>query len=68
MDGVVTWQGSDALDVRSGQHEHVTVERSHERQHDEEHGDQTHNDRCIVRIDDEDNATACAEGPYASDD
>lgn len=68
MNGVVARQGGDALDVRAGQHEHVAVERSHERQHDKEHGDQTHDDRRVVVVDYEDDATARTEGPDASDD
>ena len=68
VDGVVSRQGGDALDVRACQHEHVAVERCHEHQHGEEHGHQADDDGGGVRVDDEDDAAACAEGPDAGDD
>lgn len=68
VDGVVTGEGGDALDVRAGQHEHVAVEGSHDEEHGEEHGDQADDDGGGVRVDDEDDAAACAESPDSPDD
>lgn len=45
VDGVVAGQGSDALDVRACQHEHVAVKGGHDEQHGEEHGNQADDDR-----------------------
>ena len=44
VDGVVAGQSGDALDMRTRQHEHVAVKRSHDEQHGEEHGDQADDD------------------------
>lgn len=54
--------------MRTRQHEHMAIEGGHECQHDEEHGDQAHNDGRVVRIDYEDDSTAGAEGPNPPDD
>lgn len=67
VDGVVSGQGGNALDVRASQHEHVRVERGHEHQHDEEHGHQAHDDERAVRVDDKDDATSSAKGPNPGD-
>lgn len=45
VDGVVAGQGSNALDVRTRQHEHVAVEGGHDEQHGEEHRDEADDDR-----------------------
>ena len=45
VDGVVAGQGSNALDVRARQHEHVAVEGGHDEQHGEEHRDEADDDR-----------------------
>ena len=68
VDGVVAGQRGDALDVRACQHEHMAVQRGHEHQHGEEHGHQADDDGRRVRVDDEDDAAARAEGPDAGDD
>lgn len=38
-DGAGAWQDRDPLNVEPGHEEHVDVERRHESQHGEEHGD-----------------------------
>lgn len=68
VDGVVAGQSGDALDVRARQHEHVAVEGGHDEQHGKEHGDEADDDRRGVRVDDEDDPAAGAEGPNPSDD
>ena len=67
VDGVVAGQGSNALDMRTRQHEHVAVEGGHDEQHGEEHRDEADDDRGGVWIDDEDDPTARAEGPDCPD-
>lgn len=68
VDGVASRQGGDALDMRTGQHEHVAVEGGHDDQHGEEHGHHADDDGGAVRVDDEDDPAARAEGPDSSDD
>lgn len=46
----------------------MAVEGGHDEQHGEEHGHQADDDRGRVRVDDEDDPAACAEGPDSSDD
>lgn len=46
----------------------MAVERGHDEQQGEEHGDQADDDRGAVRVDDEDDATTRAEGPDSPND
>lgn len=56
-------QRRDALDVQAGEQEHVHVQRGHEQQHGEEHGDETHNDSFALRVGNENDATDDASHP-----
>lgn len=46
----------------------MAVEGGHDDQHGKEHTHQADDDGRRVRVDDEDDAAACAEGPNSSDD
>lgn len=46
----------------------MAVEGGHDEQHGKEHAHQADDDGRRVRVDDEDDAAACAEGPNSSDD
>ena len=61
------WQCRDALDVQPGEEEHVHVEGAHEKQHGQEHGDEAHDDRLALGVDDEHHAADAAAQPDGRD-
>ena len=65
VNGRVAGQRRDALHVQPRQQEHVHVERGHQHQHGEEHGDEADEYRGALRVDDEEDARARAARPDA---
>lgn len=47
-DGAGAWQDRDPLNVEPGHEEHVNIERRHESQYGEEHGDEADDDSAAV--------------------
>lgn len=68
LDGRVARQCRDALHMQASQQEHVHVERCHEDQHGEEHGDEADEDGGALRVDDEQDAWDGAAQPNGTDD
>lgn len=68
MDGRVARQRRDPLHVQTCQQEHVDVQRRHEHQHGEEHGDEADEHRGALWVDDEQDAGHGAARPDAADD
>lgn len=68
VDGRVARQRRDALHVQARQQEHVDVQRRHEHQHGEEHGDEADEHRGAFGVDDEEDAGDGAARPDAADD
>lgn len=55
-DGPCAWEDSNPLNVKPRHQEHVDIERGHENQHSEEHGNEADDDSAAVRVNDEEDA------------